>query len=357
MRLLVTGGAGFIGQHLARVLAEHELTALDLLTDQVHLNPSASAAAFPGRVVRGDVSAVETWSGLDQADAIVHLAAETGTGQSMYERDRYERVNVTGTQLAVRTAQRWEVPVVLMSSRAVYGEGGYGCVEHGATWGAACCEVATPRPSREDDPHRPVSVYGESKSRAEAAVAGVDIPATIIRPQNVIGPGQALHNPYTGVLAAFLARLREGKTLQVYGDGSQSRDLVHVEDVAALIRWCVEHPPQAGSPRVINAGTGVRTTLLDLARTSIQSSPSGESSPWRSLVELVAVHRAGDIAHACADLSRLRALGTPAPRWSSEAAIGDFMRWAWDRPGARAGAWDDALTELALHGLTRELGE
>ena len=110
----------------------------------------------------------------------------------MYEVDRYHRVNVEGTRLAGGFAQRHGVPLVALSSRAVYGDGAPG------------------RASHEDDPHRPVSVYGETKSLGEAALAGLDVPLTVIRPQNVVGPGQALHNPYTGVLAAFVARLREG---------------------------------------------------------------------------------------------------------------------------------------------------
>jgi dTDP-L-rhamnose 4-epimerase len=328
----VTGGCGFIGQYVARrlVAAGDEVVALDSLLPQVHLDPDTSRAAFPGEVVVDDVADAETWTRLDgqEVGAVAHLAAETGTGQSMYETERYHRVNVEGTRLAGEFAARRGVPIVALSSRAVYGDGD----PH--------------RASHEDDPHRPVSVYGETKSLGEAELLGLDVPVTIIRPQNVVGPGQALHNPYTGVLAAFVARLREGRSLVVYGDGSQTRDFLHVDDLAALVAWAVAHPPADG-PRVLNAGTGTRTTLLELAAYAAEGSPRDDVT-----VEHLAVTRAGDIEHACADLTRLRALGAPEPAWSSHDAVVAFVRWAWDRPGAGSQAWDDALDELVSRGLT-----
>lgn len=347
MRFLLTGGAGFIGQHLARSLTGHDLVALDVLAPQVHLDPAASRSSFPGKVLVGDVADPATWDAVGAVDAVVHLAAETGTAQSMYEVDRYRRVNVTGTRLAGEFAAERGVPLVALSSRAVYGEGRYGCPNHAVTFGARCCPEGRPEASTEADPHHPVSVYGETKSLGEDALAATarGVPVTIVRPQNVIGPGQALHNPYTGVLAAFLARLREGLPLLVYGDGSATRDFVHVSDVAALLTWALAQPPQAGAVRVLNCGTGVRTTLTELAAAAILGSPVGGS------YEHVQVHRAGDIEHACADLTRLRQAGAPMPRWSAQEAVTAFIRASWDRPGAAAGAWDDALTELTSRGL------
>ncbi len=353
MTVLLTGGAGFIGQHLARRLvgAGHEVVALDLMHPQVHADPAAAVAAFPGPVVVGDVADAGAWDGVpDGVTALVHLAAETGTGQSMYETERYHRVNVEGTRLAAAFARSRGAALVSMSSRAVYGEGRYECVEHGTVFGGRCCAAAEPVASHEDDPHHPVSVYGETKSLAEAAATsecGADVALTVVRPQNVIGPGQALHNPYTGVLAAFLAMLREERPLTVYGDGHQTRDFVHVADLAALLAWAVEHSATPGEPRVLNSGTGVRMSLLDLADAAIAGSPL--PSPGVSHLE---VHRAGDIEHACADLGRLHEAGAPVPTWTARDAIVDFIRWSWDKPGAGAAAWDDALDELARRGLT-----
>lgn len=350
MRVLITGGAGFIGQYLAAALTpRHEVVALDLLSEQVHANPREAVGRFPGTVVEGDVSDPAVWSQIGRPDAVVHLAAETGTGQSMYEQERYERVNVEGARLAADAARAWGVPIVVMSSRAVYGNGRFTCPEHGDVFAEACCELATPAPSREDDPHHPVSVYGETKSRGEQVVAehAREIPVDIVRPQNVVGFGQALHNPYTGVLAAFLARLREGRPLSVYGDGSATRDFVHVSDVAALLAWLVENPAPVGSPRVLNSGTGERTSLTDLAETARAAAPV--DSPE---IEFVDVHRAGDIDHAVADLERTRSVGAPLPTMTSRDAISDFIARSWDVPGADSSAWDSALNELDRRGLT-----
>jgi dTDP-L-rhamnose 4-epimerase len=290
----------------------------------------------------------DAWAALDRPDAIVHLAAETGTGQSMYEADLYRHVNVVGTQVVGEAALDWGVPLLALSSRAVYGNGATTCAEHGDHFGTSCCSACVPVASKEDDPHHPVSVYGETKSEAERSliVPAAEVPVTILRPQNVVGPGQALHNPYTGVLAAFLARLREGKSLLVYGDGTATRDFIHVEDVAELIAWCLAHPSEAGAPRILNAGTGVRTTLDQMAEAAISGSPRAET-----VVEHVQVQRAGDIEHACADLTRLTGIGAPAPGWTSRDAIADFITASWTTPGATSEAWDSALDELATRGL------
>ena len=354
MTVLLTGGAGFVGQHLARRLVDlgHRVAALDVLLGQVHADPDAAVAAFPGTVVVGDVTDPAAWRHPDLPDdvtAVVHLAAETGTGQSMYEARRHHEVNVGGTRRALDHAREHGAAVVLLSSRAVYGEGRYACPEHGDLVGERCCARGLPQPSREDDPHRPVSVYGETKSlaEAEAGSAAGELPVTVVRPQNVVGPGQSLHNPYTGVLAAFLAMLREGRPLTVYGDGHQTRDLLHVDDLAALLAWTLAHPPAVGTSRVLNAGSGIRTSLVELAAAAADGAPV----PAPGVTHLD-VHRAGDIEHACADLSRLRGLGAPMPRWSPHDAVADFVRHSWDQPGARASAWDDALDELTRRGLT-----
>jgi dTDP-L-rhamnose 4-epimerase len=268
----------------------------------------------------------------------------------MYEVDRYHRVNVDGTRRAAEFAVGHGVPLVVISSRAVYGEGRYECRDHRPTFGRPCCPNATPAPSREDDPHHPVSVYGETKSLAESvatAVCGERVPLTVVRPQNVIGPGQALHNPYTGVLAAFLAMLREQRPLTVYGDGHQTRDFVHVDDVAALLTHLVEHPPVPGQPLVLNSGTGTRTSLVELAGLAADAAPIDTMG-----VVHVEVHRAGDIEHACADLTRLTASGAPPPVHTTAEAVHDFVQGSWNRPGVAAKAWDDALGELEERGLT-----
>ncbi len=344
MRILITGGCGFIGQNLARALSAHELVALDSLHPQVHHDPELSRDAFPGEVIVADVADETVWHSLDGFDQVVHLAAETGTAQSMYEADRYHTANVVGTKNAAEFAARLAIPLISMSSRAVYGEGRYRLPDGTVHFGACDEPDAVPESSREDDPHRPVSVYGETKSQAEEATVGDAV--TILRPQNVIGAGQSLHNPYTGVLAAFLARLREGLPLVVYGDGTQTRDFVHVSDLVAAITWAIDQP--ATQRRVLNYGSGRRITLLDLARFAIAGSPRDEVP-----IEHLDVVRSGDIVHACADLSHALDLGVPAPTWTPEKAVADFIHWGWGHPGAAAATWDAALDELADRGLTK----
>lgn len=351
MKILLTGGVGFIGQWLAADLSQrHELVALDSLLSQVHDDVDADVARFPGEVIVGDVAQESSWAKVPTVDSIVHLAAETGVGQSMYEVDRYVRVNVEGTRLAAQKASELGVPIVSMSSRAVYGQGRYEYPDGTVEFGLPTREGAKPGASHEDDPHNPVSVYGETKSDAEKVLQSefsAQIPVTIIRPQNVIGPGQALKNPYTGVLAAFLARLREGRPVQVYGDGSATRDFQHVQDLATVIAWCVENPPTVGEARVLNSGTGYRMNLTELAQAAIAGSPSGQAE-----IEYREVTRAGDIDHALADLTRGQGLGVPASKWTSHDAVADFIRRSWDGAKVDSAIWDKALEELTERGLT-----
>jgi dTDP-L-rhamnose 4-epimerase len=242
--------------------------------------------------------------------------------------------------------------LVALSSRAVYGNGRHACPEHGVVFGEACCERSVPVASTEVDDHRPVSVYGETKSLGEQELSGpaATVPVTVVRPQNVIGPGQALHNPYTGVLAAFLVMLRSGRPVTVYGDGTQTRDFVHVDDLSRLLSWTLSNPPAPGSALVLNSGSGIRTSLLELAQHAIAGRPP--TATGTVSIEHLDVQRAGDIDHACADLTRLQELGAPPPSWSTADAVADFIAYSWDRPGADASAWAEALDELADRGLT-----
>lgn len=348
MRALITGGCGFIGQHLARQLRDrYELEAIDILHPQVHLDAQASRDAFPGHVIVADITDPDAYARAQRPDVVFHLAAETGTAQSMYEAERYRRVNEHGTRLAAEAARAWDAPIVALSSRAVYGEGRYRLGD-ATVFGLPDDPDAQPEASRESDEHRPTSVYGETKSAAEALLAAVSahVPVGVLRPQNVVGPGQALHNPYTGVFAAWLARLREGKSPLVYGAGDATRDVVHVSDVAVMIAWLAGQLSTTGQPIVLNCGTGVRSTLNDLACYAIAGSPTPGVG-----IEHVAMQRAGDIQHACADLTLARSLGAPEPAWTTAAAVKNFISWSWDKPGASSLTWESALAELAEHGF------
>lgn len=350
--ILITGGAGFIGQYVARGLVQkgHTVVAMDVLNEQVHEDPNASADRFPGEVLRLDVCDPASWTTIADVDAVIHLAAETGTAQSMYEQDHYRRVNVHGTGLAAEFCSKHDIPLVTLSSRAVYGEGLPFDPQTQAP--DPDCDYGvdgTLRPSSEDDVHQPLSVYGETKSEAEdlaRSILGDHGRLAILRPQNVVGLGQALHNPYTGVLAAFLSRLKAGLDLTVYGDGSQTRDFVHVADVARAIIWAMD-AAAAGTPLVVNVGTGTRLTLEDVAETARAASRGADVG-----ITHVDITRAGDIDHACADMRQAWAQGMPRPQLTSREAITDFIANSWDFDAADPALWDKALQELADRGLT-----
>ncbi|MBS1847115.1 MAG: NAD(P)-dependent oxidoreductase [Actinobacteria bacterium] len=350
--VLVTGGAGFIGTALiASLMADDiDVVVVDDLRPQIHHDPDEVRARLGSVLREADVRDERFWRGLPSVDAVVHLAAETGVGQSMYEVDRYRSVNVDGTRNAAHFAADHDVPIVFFSSRAVYGEGRWDCGAHGPHTSSRCCRDAQPAASRETDPVAPVSIYGETKAAAERLFqdgAAGDVPVSIVRPQNVIGEGQSLHNPYTGVLAAFLACLREGLPVQVYGDGHQTRDFVHVSDVVAATRMLLERRPSTTDVLTVNLGSGRRTTLVELADLAIAGAPDGGT------MEFVDVHRAGDIEHACAEVTWARECGLPTPGVTVDDAVARFVADGWTRQGAPAAAWEDALGLLRLRGLAK----
>jgi len=355
MRVCLTGGAGFIGRATAAALVQrgHDVLALDTLSPQVHVDPETSKAQFPGPVLLGDVRDPDSVAeAMARCQAVVHLAAETGVAQSMYESDRYLSVNVGGTEVVAEHAASSGCGLVLLSSRAVYGQGAYRCVKHGRVSGRRCCSLADPEASREDDRLAPVSVYGESKVKAEeVAVARCanKSPLIVIRPQNVVGAGQAPHNPYTGVLAAFAVRLAAALPPYVYGSGSQTRDFVDVADVAGALAWMAERVandvdtdrPESVPTLVVNLGSGRRTSLRELAEVAIVAAGREGLEPIH-----VEVTRPGDIDHACADLATLAGTGAPMPTVGLSDSVREFLGYASSQSPVDPSRWDAALKEL-----------
>ena len=353
--ILITGGAGFIGSHFAKMAlaAGHAVTILDNLSLQVHgdapdFQPMPSVCFVKGDVtVRADVERA-----LANVDTIVHLAAETGTGQSMYEIERYYRVNVQGTALLfdVLANQEHEVDnFVLASSRSVYGEGAYicrSCEPNGRRcfpsvrspqqlaahdWSPRCPDcfsAAEPAATREDDRLAPASIYAATKLAQEdlvrVACSSLGIPHAILRFQNVFGEGQSLKNPYTGILSIFSTRFRLGLPIDIFEDGEESRDFVHVEDVAAAILKCAESPAAGGV--TLNVGRGEPVSVMALARLLGQQ--------LRSDVQPAANnrYRVGDIRHNFADMSRFEAVNGSMPRISLEEGLRRFCDWVSTQP-------------------------
>ncbi|MCA1689496.1 MAG: NAD-dependent epimerase/dehydratase family protein, partial [Actinobacteria bacterium] len=263
--VLITGGAGFIGSHLARDLLEHgwRVRALDNLTPQVHESGERPAYLDPEvELLVGDVrDSAAVARALDGVDAVVHLAARVGVGQSMYEMAEYTSVNSLGTGVLLGALLDHPVDRVLVaSSMSVYGEGLYADedgrpveadersrdqLERG-DWEprGAHGEPLTPRPTPETKPASLSSVYALGKFDQERMCllfgSAYKVPTTALRFFNVYGPDQALSNPYTGILAIFAGRLLNGRAPLIYEDGHQRRDFVSVRDIARACRLCLE---------------------------------------------------------------------------------------------------------------------
>jgi len=374
VNVLVTGGAGFIGTHLVRrlLLEGCSVAILDNFSSQVHgadqKLPSDVAAYV--ELYRADVRDRDTLSrALSNRDAVVHLAAETGTGQSMYEIFRYQDVNIGGTAaildvLVNRPSLRLN-KIIVASSRAVYGEGKYRCAEHGIVYPAArsleslragqyeplcptCKGTCTPEATSEDSPLRPLSFYGLTKEVQEemlfmfARVPGLSVSA--LRYQNVYGPGQSLRNPYTGILAIFSNLARSSSPIQIFEDGQESRDFIFIEDVVEATWRCL-----AGDSSVaesFNVGTGQRVTVLEVAKEIVQF--------FRTSAEILVTgaFRQGDIRHNFADLAKIRAATGFAPRLTFREGLPRFLDWAATQDGFPAG-YESSLREMSERGLLR----
>jgi dTDP-L-rhamnose 4-epimerase len=323
--ILITGGAGFIGSHVAdRLLAQgYRVRALDSLHPQVHrggARPTHLSADV--ELLQGDVRDLRAMRrAVRKVARVVHLAAETSVGQSLYQSDVHVDVNARGTAVLFRALREERVAVervVVSSSRAVYGEGAYDCAEHGrlnpgerqvddldaGTWVPRCpvcrAELA-PAPSGEDVEPRFSSTYGMTKlfqeqiARREAASLGAGL--AVLRYFNVYGPRQSPDNPYTGLIVTLATRLLAGKPFVLYEDGTPVRDFVHVHDVVQVTAEALVAPGVSG--RTINVGTGRAVTLVELAE-ELQ-----RAFGRTTRVELSRRFRVGDIHASVADLTRL----------------------------------------------------
>lgn len=339
---LITGGAGFIGRYLCReLLAQgHAVRVLDNLVEQVHgeaATPFASEIEF----IRGDVrDATAVARACEGVDGIFHLAAEVGVGQSMYEVARYVGVNDLGTAVLLEQIIRRPVQrLVIASSMSVYGEGAYrsadGSIVHdarraqrggGSGWDPVGADGSTLTPVPTDETKQPdlASIYALTKFAQERSCLIVGqaygIETVALRLFNVFGPGQALSNPYTGVLANFGARLRNEQGPLVFEDGQQKRDFVHVEDVARAFGAAMQSPRAPG--HVINIGSGRAYTIASVAEMLAAAMGVRRLRP-----QILGKARAGDIRHCFADIGRARALLGYAPLHLLEDKLGELVAW------------------------------
>lgn len=350
--ILITGGAGFIGSNLALKLISkgYSVTILDNLSEQIHgKNPETDSPLYKsikGKVnfINGSVASYEDWhKAINNQDIIVHLAAETGTGQSMYEISKYVDINIGGTAklLDILANKPHSIKkIIVASSRAIYGEGKYNCSKHGNVYPVerkesdmsngdfACkCPICGSKvellATCEESKLHPTSVYGITKLNQEQLVLAVckslHIPAVAFRYQNVYGPGQSLSNPYTGILSIFSTRIKNLNEISIFEDGKESRDFVYIDDVITATILGIEKAE--ADYQVFNVGTGVQTNVLTVANTLV------EKYNLNVPIKITGNYRLGDIRDNYADLSKINSLLGFAPAVSFDDGIAKFAEW------------------------------
>lgn len=346
--ILITGGAGFIGSNLSLKLLQlgYNVTVLDNLSEQIHGKESVLYNSIKDKVhfIQGDVRKKEDWiRALNNQNIVIHLAAETGTGQSMYEIQKYVDVNITGTSILldylVNEKHNFE-KVIIASSRAIYGEGKYSCKAHGEVYPVerkeddllkgdfepkcpVCDSELELLATDEDSKIHPSSVYGITKQNQEQMIMSVcksvNIPAVAFRYQNVYGPGQSLKNPYTGILSIFSTQIRNGNNINIFEDGLESRDFVYIEDVVNATILGVQK--NEANFQVFNVGSGVATTVLEVA-TKLREFYEADIE-----INITGNFRLGDIRHNFADLSKIKNKLGFQPAYDFSTGVKEFVKW------------------------------
>lgn len=375
-KVLITGGAGFIGSNLSLALIAkgHEVTVLDNLSKQIHgdnpenTSPLYNSVKSKVNFINGTVTSREDWEkALKNQDVVVHLAAETGTGQSMYCIEKYTKINIQGTALMldILANQDYQVKkIVIASSRSIYGEGKYIHSEIGAVYPSHRAEahmlngefgityqgdsnlklVATDEESK----IHPSSVYGITKQNQEQMVMTVcptiGIAPVAFRYQNVYGPGQSLSNPYTGILSIFSTQIRNGNGIQIFEDGEESRDFVYITDVVEATILGIEKDEANGE--VFNVGTGEAIDVLTVAKTLIGA--YNIEVP----VTVTGKFRLGDIRHNYADLSKIKRYLNFQPKVLFKEGIKHFTEWVLSQK-IEEDTLEESLNEMKNKGLLK----
>jgi dTDP-L-rhamnose 4-epimerase len=371
-KVLVTGGAGFIGSYIVDLLVEngYEVTIYDNLEPQVH----GASGEVPylnrdARFIRGDIRDLESFKkALTGQDYLYHEAALVGVGQSMYEIARYTDVNALGAAQvlqAVIEAKPSLRKMLVASSMSIYGEGKYECPRDGVVFPKLrprsqlsardwemhcnrCGAVCKPLPTDEDKPLFPTSIYAVNKRDHEEMFLAVgraySIPTVAFRYFNVYGPRQALSNPYTGAAAIFSGRLLNGKAPVIFEDGNQTRDFIHVTDIARANLLALKS--DAADYEIFNVGTGRDLSILQVATKLADYLTDGAIRP-----EVVNQFREGDIRHCYGDITKIRSrLGFEA-KIQFEDGIAELVQWV--KTQTAADTFDAARKELESRGLTK----
>ena len=374
--ILITGGAGFIGTRLARrfVDAGAKVTVLDALIPQVHGDDPATTSPLLrsldgiAEVIHGSVTSIDQLrTALVGVNVVIHLAAETGTGQSMYEIDRYVTTNVGGTAklLELLANEPHSVRrVVIASSRSIYGEGAYSTSDGNIVFPAHRDDAVmasgdfdvhmhdlgplTMVPTDEQAKLHPSSVYGITKQMQESLIMTVaptlGIEPVALRYQNVYGPGQSLKNPYTGILSIFSTLIRQGKDINIFEDGLESRDFVYIDDVVEATYLAATHQNAVGG--VFNVGSGIATTVSEVVEALF------EAFDTRVPTHISGNYRVGDIRHNVADTSRLREVLGFSPSVTFSDGVARFVEWVLSEP-IEDDSYQRSLEEMASRSLLK----
>ena len=347
-KILITGGAGFIGSNVARRLLSEgfEITILDNFLPQIHgdLNELSSDLKDRVKLIVGDVADKSVlYSALQGQDAVIHYAAETGTGQSMYAVSHYTNVNIQATANLcdfIINENHQIKNVIVASSRSIYGEGKYNSPQHGIVYPNSrtfqnvqeSFEVCCPKSGKhnleveatdESSEIHPSSFYGITKQVQEQMIILAtqlkNINGFALRYQNVYGPGQSLKNPYTGILSIFSRLALKNEEINIFEDGLESRDFVYIDDVVSATIKCLKHSKI--EQHILNVGSGIPTDVLTVAKEIISYFNSN------SKINISGAYREGDIRHNYADLIKVNKVIGFKPIWDFKSGLQKFLEW------------------------------
>lgn len=373
--ILITGGAGFIGTNVARDLIGkgYNVTLLDNFLPQIHGGKNILPGDLEGKVklIVGDVTDEKIfYESLRGQNAIIHYAAETGTGQSMYDISRYALVNIQATatlcNYIINESHEIET-VIVASSRSIYGEGKYHSALYGDVYPESrtfksvkdTFEVTCPvsgesnlvvKSTDENSKIHPSSFYGITKQVQEQMVimaAGLkNINGFALRYQNVYGPGQSLKNPYTGILSIFTRLALQNEVINIFEDGLESRDFVYIEDVVRATVDCLNVKGQ----HILNVGSGIPTAVMEVAEEIVSYLNS------KSKISISGAFREGDIRHNFADLTLIKNTIGFAPKWGFKEGLHRFIDWVLQQNDIPSNFNDykKSLEELKEKGLLNE---